>query len=206
MRLYEIDRGFNFKKYGNNGIQIISADKKSVKIDDENNNEIWNEIKRAYKVSRAERQKILKKWFDEYSNSNSDKQPPKKPLYHFEKTPQGYYHKGYYGRDPYFDELPGYRGFQGYNRNPIGSWEDILHFMDFIIKDYRIPEGLTGDEIASVLSKEGKTNPIKELKVFAQTADDPHDEMFKSWNSVFKEFNEHHKKRFASEVTKRRKN
>ena len=115
------------------------------------------------------------------------------------KTPHGYYHASYFGRPAYYDLLPGYKKFQDHYRNKIGSWEDIIHYMRFIIRDYRKPDELTGTEIANVLCKEGGTNPDEELiKFISQQKLDSND--FSSWDDVFSAMMMHHQKEFYRQL------
>ena len=88
-----------------------------------------------------------------------------------ERVKGGWKHHGLgYRQDPKTWEypvhpLPKWHKFSSYHRNKEGSYEDILHYMHFTLKDYAtISLDLTGDEIADTVCSLHGTDPNEELK------------------------------------------
>ena len=85
-----------------------------------------------------------------------------------EKVAGGYKHSGlgYRGQSPVYP-LPRWNTFSGYNRNPHGSMLDILHYLNFLLDNYKTADiDISGDEIANTMCKMHGTNPRQELKQF----------------------------------------
>ena len=111
----------------------------------------------------------------------------KKKMEGIEKVAGGWQHSGfgYRGQSPIYP-LPRWNTFIQHHRNPRGSFEDITHYMIFLIQEYQtanIP--ITGQEIANAICKEEGTNPkeeLKKLQIKYKTS--------KNWNQVLEKFRE----------------
>lgn len=83
------------------------------------------------------------------------------------------------------ESLPRWSTFNKYQRHAHGSFNDIYHYMWFLLNHYRTAElDITGDEIASSLCNLYSTSPSEELEALMQYAKLPPNK-FKNWTEVY---------------------
>lgn len=120
-----------------------------------------------------------------------------------DRVPGGWKHyKKAFGRPSTVEPLPLWSKFQGRYRNKKGSWEDIVHYMTFLQKDYRTAgiDDLTGDEIANHICSDANADPKKSLADFNADRDKKGLDNFDSWTDLYDAIRDFEKSRMYGQL------
>lgn len=122
----------------------------------------------------------------------------------FERTDEGFFHKGYFGRIDYFVPLPMLLKFERmYNPNDEGSWQEVISYMYFCIREVS-PLSLDhkqivlGEEIAKYFCEEANTNLTEEfekLKLYYKIDN-------VTWNSIFDTLIKNELSKYVKDLTR----